>query len=90
MTDASVFLDWDGVLIQADGQWSPFAMAELNRLCLETGAAIVLSTSLRYARSVDQLHAAMLENGFAASIPVLGETRDLNELRDAARRGRWH
>lgn len=84
-----IFLDWDGVLILEDGQWSSSAMTELNTLCHDTGATIVLSTSCRYSRSVEELRHTMLQNGFDATIPVLGETRDLSELRAAARNGQW-
>lgn len=84
-----IFLDLDGVLIAPDGSWSAIAMNELNRLCRDTGAGIVFSTSSRTTRTVAELHQMMLDCGFEETHPVLGETRDLSALRDAARQGRW-
>lgn len=82
-----IFLDFDGVLILPDGMWCPEAMPELNRLCLETGASIVLTTSFRYSGSARALHKTMLAHGFDSKIPVLGETRDLSAYRAAEKRG---
>ena len=84
-----IFLDWDGVLIGEDRLWSDLAMTELNRLCRETGAAIVLTTSCRYSRSIEGLHSIMLQNGLNESIIVLGETRDLSGWRGARAKGQW-
>lgn len=81
-----IFLDFDGVLILPDGEWCAEAMHELNRLCLETGAAIVLTTSFRYSGSVEALRKMMLAHGFDKEIPVLGETRDLDAYRAAEKR----
>ena len=82
-----IFLDFDGVLILRDGEWCAEAMLELNRLCLETGAAAVLTTSFRYSGSVKALHQTMLKHGFGKEIVVLGETRDLSAYRAAEKRG---
>ncbi len=82
-----IFLDFDGVLIAGDGRWSAEAMGELNLLYLESGAAVVLSTSLRYHSSVKALHQALRRNGLDARIPLLGETRDLSAYRAAQKRG---
>jgi hypothetical protein len=84
-TQPVIFLDFDGVLVQ-DGEWCAEAMLELNRLCLETGAAVVLTTTFRYSGSVRALHKMLLANGFDKEVPVLGETRDLGAYRAAERR----
>jgi len=84
-----IFLDFEGVLIQEDRGWSAEAMGELNRLCLESGAALVLSTSLRYQSSVRALHQTLRRNGLDARVRVRGETRDLSAYRSAARKGDW-
>ncbi|RYG66930.1 hypothetical protein EON80_14555 [bacterium] len=81
-----IFLDWDGVLISEAEGWSAEAMAQLNLLCLETGAAIVLTTSCRYAMSVKKLVATMRKNGLDKKVPVLGETRDLDTYRAAVKK----
>ncbi len=78
-----IFLDFDGVLVLRDGEWCPEAMGELNRLCLETGAVVVLTTSFRYSGSVKALHKMLLAHGFDRNIAVLGETRDLGAFRAA-------
>ncbi len=87
VTKPVIFLDFDGVLILPSGEWCPEAMLELNRLCLETGAAIVLTTSFRYSGSVKALHKVMLAHGFDKEIAVLGETRDLSAYRAAEKKG---
>ncbi len=86
-TKPVIFLDFDGVLVLPDGEWCPEAMLELNRLCFETGAAIVLTTSFRYSGSARALHKMLLANGFDKEIAVLGETRDLDAFRAAEKRG---
>jgi hypothetical protein len=82
-----IFLDFDGVLILASGEWCPEAMRELNRLCLDTRAAVVLTTSFRYLGSARALHGMMLKHGFDPDVAVLGETRDLGAYRAAEKRG---
>lgn len=72
-----IFLNFEGVLVFSDGQWSLEAMQELNRFCLETGAAVVLTTSCRYGCSVEELCQMLLDNGLSENVTVLGETRDL-------------
>ncbi|RYD69272.1 MAG: hypothetical protein EOP84_28785 [Verrucomicrobiaceae bacterium] len=78
-----IFLDWDGVLVFGAEGWSADAMAQLNLLCLETGAAIVLTTSCRYEMPLKKLVATMRRNGLDKKVPVLGETRDLDAYRNA-------
>ena len=82
-----IFLDFEGVLIAGDGQWSAEAMAQLDLLCLKSGAAVVLSTSPRYQSSVRALHQTLLRSGLNPKIPLLGETRDLSAYRTAGRMG---
>jgi hypothetical protein len=82
-----IFLDFDGVLILPGGDWCPEAMVELNRLCIETDAAVVLTTSFRYSGSVQALHGMLLNYGFAPEVAVLGETRDLGAYRAAEKKG---
>ena len=86
-TPPVIFLDFEGVLVFPDGTWSVEAMHELNRLCLETGAGVVLTTSGRYGSSVAELHRMLLDNGLDKSIPVFGETRDLGAYRAAEKSG---
>ncbi|RYG59738.1 hypothetical protein EON80_25405 [bacterium] len=81
-----IFLDWDGVLRFGENDWTTDAMVQLNLLCLETGAAIVLTTSCRYEQSLKKLVATMRKNGLDKAIAVLGETRDLDTYRAAAKR----
>jgi hypothetical protein len=82
-----IFLDFDGVLILHGGEWCREAMLKLNWLCLDTAAAVVLTTSFRYSGSVRALHKRLLKNGFDPNISVLGETRDLGVYRAAERWG---
>ena len=90
MTTAPViFLDFDGVLIGPDDASSNSAIRELTQLCRHTGAALIFITSLRYRFDVAQLHAMMLQNGFDATLPFVGEVRDLSDWRDAVGRGQW-
>jgi hypothetical protein len=84
-----IFLDWEGVMIGEDKQWSVSAMNELNQFCLEVDAAIVLTTSYRYSQPPKTLHQKMRQNGLDRSIHMLGETRDLDAYRAAAKRGDW-
>ncbi len=86
-TPPVVFLDFEGVLVFTDGTWSLEAMHELNRLCLETGAGVVLTTLGRYSASVKELHRMLLANGLDKEVPVLGETRDLGAYRAAEKSG---
>jgi hypothetical protein len=86
-TKPVIFLDFDGVLILPGGEWCPEAMQELNCLCLETGAAVVLTTSFRYSGSVRALHGMLLKHGFSPEVAVVGETRDLGAYRAAEKRG---
>lgn len=87
-TPPVIFLDFEGVLVFPDGTWSVEAMADLNRLCLETGAGVVLTTSWRYlVAAVAELHRMLLENGLDKAVTVLGETRDLGAYRAAEKRG---
>ncbi len=79
-----IFLDFEGVLVFPDGTWSIEAMHELNRLCLETGAGVVLTTSCRY---LSELHRMLLANGLDKEVTVLGETRNLDAYRAAEKRG---
>ncbi len=62
-------------------------MQELNRLCLETGAGVVLTTSRRYGATVEELRRMLLANGLDKAVTVLGETRDLGPYRAAEKSG---
>ena len=87
-TPPVIFLDFDGVLVFPDGTWSIEAMLELNWLCLETGAGVVLTTLGRYlVAAVEELHHMLLANGLDKAVPVFGETRDLGAYRKAEKRG---
>ncbi len=86
-TPPVIFLDFEGVLSFPDGTWSVEAMAELNRLCLETGAGVVLTTLDRYGSSVAELRRMLLDNGLDKAVAVLGETRDLGAYRAAEKSG---
>ncbi|PQV62711.1 hypothetical protein B1R32_12427 [Abditibacterium utsteinense] len=88
-TPPVIFLDFEGVLVFPDGQWSVEAMHELNRLCLETGGGLVLTTSCRYSAFVKALRKALLENGLDKAVTVLGETRDLDAYRKPESRVGW-
>jgi hypothetical protein len=56
---------------------------------METGAAMLLTTSFLYSGSVKALHKMLLANGFDKDVPVLGETRDLGVYRAVEKRGNW-
>lgn len=55
-----VFLDFDGVLNHGAGPFCPVLVAHLNRITNLTGAVIVVHSSWRYGRTLDQL-ARMLD-----------------------------
>jgi hypothetical protein len=82
-----VFLDFDGVLVRADGvpsdsdsQLDRSLIAELNALVQRSGAAVVVSSSWRIA-GVDKMRAVLREHGFVGEVvgitPILGLSRGL-------------
>lgn len=100
-----IFLDFDGVLnshafmrsdpvdgahLRESAALDPAAVLRLNRLVAETGAAVVVSSSWRYGRSVDRLRGILEERGFVGQ--VLDKTADwsrkeMNGLYVAQERG---
>jgi hypothetical protein len=73
-----VFLDLDGVLNHGSGPWLPELVAHLNRITNLTGAKIVIHSSWRYARTVEELRRSLRFAG------VHGEVIDLAPVPDNA------
>jgi hypothetical protein len=72
-----VFLDFDGVLnnftlIRADGRpldrLDPGAVARLDAIVTRSGAKVVISSSWRVHRSLDDLRALLAELGFSGEV----------------------
>lgn len=72
-----VFLDFDGVLntfalIRAEGarldRLDPAAVARLNTIVARSGAKVVISSSWRVHRTLDELRAMLLELGFSGEV----------------------
>jgi len=99
-----IFLDFDGVLNSrrfmlecAEGGRSgvtgldPKAVAHLNRICRQTGAAIVVSSSWRIGRTLEQLREVLREAGCTAAVedatPRSYEIADAKLARAFAERG---
>lgn len=58
-----VFLDFDGVLNTGFGPGHPILVGRLNRITRQTGAVIVVHSSWRTTRSVDQLRTILASWG---------------------------
>ena len=87
-----IFLDWDGVILPLpqDGHFDPNvkhsveAMNNLNLIIQVTGAKIIVSSSWRFGRSVEDLQALLVKWGFKWTVldklpEVVGE-EDRGEL----------
>jgi hypothetical protein len=85
-----IFLDFDGVLNSQlyytsgrrdarkpgfDSDIDPQAVGYLNEIIKDTGAKVVVSSSWRHGRSVEELQAILDNNGFIGE--VIGKTKDL-------------
>ena len=90
MTTKIIFLDFDGVLnsqlyyksgrhsarpIAFENDIDPDSVALLNQLVKATEAKVVVSSSWRHGRTVEQLQAILDHNGFVGE--VIGKTKDL-------------
>lgn len=77
-----VFLDVDGVLncrsrwVKGCGAYwiDPILMSRLVRLCETTGAKIVVSSTWRHGRTVEDLQALLESKGLPSTIRVIGKT----------------
>lgn len=69
-----IFLDFDGVVICPPNfrKPCPDRIALLNRLCTATGAVVVVSSTWRLGRSIEQLQRMLSEAGFVGT--VVGKT----------------
>lgn len=82
-----VFLDIDGVLnsrrstyaFSSTHRLDPVAMSLLNELLRITGADVVISSTWRLGRTLDQLFATLTHEGFAGNI--IGKTPHLGDFR---------
>lgn len=87
------FLDFDGVLNDAEflqtskdhedteaGELNPVAVARLNRIVTATDAAIVVSSSWRYGRTVEHLRGMLESRGFLGR--VIDKTADWSKFTD--------
>jgi len=68
-----VFLDCDGVINQGAGPWLPANVRELNRITDMTGAKIVVHSSWRYGRDLEEIRDILRRRGAT----VTGEVLDL-------------
>jgi hypothetical protein len=90
-----IFLDIDGVLC-TQKQWKPESMAEdgysqfnhrcvekLNKLIEQTGAKVILTSSRRINKSLEEFAAIMQRRGFTGEL--LGKINDTTELSSVSR-----
>jgi hypothetical protein len=68
-----VFLDFDGVINKGAGPWCHDNVRALNLITDRTGAKIVVHSSWRYGRSLDEIRRVLRNHG----APVTGEVIDL-------------
>lgn len=95
-----IFLDFDGVLnnqlyfirVREEKKYDPGELDNrcvklLNDLCKETGAKVVITSTWRLGRSIEELEAILKKSGFTGEI--LGKTEDLRigEAGDCVLRG---
>ena len=71
----AVFLDFDGVLNRKVGRWESDLVGRLNQITDETGAKIVVHSSWRWGRTLDQIRYILTT--YHHGVPVTGEVIDL-------------
>lgn len=69
-----VFLDFDGVINPGYGPWRPELVRRLNKVTDTTGAKIVVHSSWRWSRSLDELRKILTT--YHVGVPVTGEVLD--------------
>ena len=69
-----VFLDFDGVINRNSGRWLVELVERLNRITDQTGAKIVVHSSWRADRSVEELRRGLTTYHYGQ--PVTGEVYD--------------
>ncbi len=72
-----VFLDFDGVLKKHSGPWWPEAIRHLDRIIDATGAQIVVSSTWRIGRTVNDLRLLLSAKGLNHWLFVNDKTPDL-------------
>lgn len=77
-----VFLDFDGVLNRGAGPWLPECVCWLNQVTNMTGAKIVVHSSWRYGRGLEEIREALRTYG----APVTGEVLDLAPVPEGAQK----
>jgi len=70
-----VFLDFDGVINRGSGRWLRHLVERLNRITDQTGAKIVVHSSWRWERTLDQIRHVLKVH--VEETPVTGEVYDL-------------
>lgn len=82
-----VFLDFDGVINKGAGPWWPECVAELNRITDATGAKIVVHSTWRYGRTLDEIRSILTDGHLhmAQAAQVTGEIIDLAPVPDGAK-----
>ncbi len=70
-----VFLDFDGVINRGSGYWLRVLVERLNRITDQTGAKIVVHSSWRWSRNLEQIRIVLRKHH--EGLPVSGEVYDL-------------
>lgn len=71
----AVFLDFDGVINRGAGRWQRPLVEQLNRITQRTGAKIIVHSSWRWGRSLDELRKVL--TAYHLGVPVTGEVYDV-------------
>jgi len=70
-----IFLDFDGVINPGFGRWKKALVARLNSITDQTGAKIVVHSSWRWSRTLEQIRHILTKHH--DGLPVTGEILDL-------------
>jgi len=72
-----VFLDFDGVINHGHGPWLKHLVERLNQITDRTGAKIVVHSSWRWGRTLDQIRVVLTHRNYHKGVPVTGEILDV-------------